>query len=80
MDYHNLSTNWLVYGVWFPTASTVSTGPWYRIYDAFSKSYLYSFDQNEYNTLGTRGFSLQGASGLVMDSPATVTGVSNIAW
>ncbi len=80
VDANNLSTNWLVYGVWLPTAATVRTGPWYRIYDPFSKSYLYSFDQNEYNTLGSRGFTPQGISGLVMDSPTTVAGVSNIAW
>ncbi len=80
VDYNNLSTNWLVYGVWLPTQTTVSAGPWYRIYDPFSASYLYTFDANEYNTLGTRGFVLQGASGLVMDGPTTVGGVTNIAW
>jgi hypothetical protein len=80
VDYNNISTNWMVYGVWFPTATTVNTGPWYRIFDPFSNSYLYTFDQNEYNTLGSRGFVQQGISGLVMDSPATVGGISNIAW
>ncbi len=79
-DHNNLSTNWLVYGVWFPTQTTVSTSPWYRIYDPFSKSYLYSFDKNEYDTLGTRGFALQGISGLVMDGSTTVGGVPNMAW
>jgi uncharacterized protein (TIGR03437 family) len=79
-DYNNITTNWLVYGVWDPTTTSVNTGPWYRIYDPFSNSYLYTFDQNEYNTLGTRGFVLQGISGLVMDSPTTVGGISNIAW
>jgi uncharacterized protein (TIGR03437 family) len=79
-DYNNATTNWLVYGVWFPSLTTVSAGPWYRIYDPFSKSYLYSADQNEYNTLGARGFQLQGISGLVMNGPSTVGGTSNIAW
>ncbi len=80
VDYNNLSTNWLVYGVWFPTATSVNAVPWYRIYDPYSNSYLYSADQNEYNTLGTRGFVLQGISGLVMDTPTFVGGISNIAW
>jgi hypothetical protein len=80
VDYNNLSTNWLVYGVWFPAQTTVNAIPWYRIYDPFSKSYLYSADANEYNTLGSRGFTLQGTSGLVMDGATTVSGVSNIAW
>src|SRR5207237_20006 len=44
VDYNNLSTNWLVYGVWFPTQSAVNAAPWYRIFDPFSGSYLYSFD------------------------------------
>jgi uncharacterized protein (TIGR03437 family) len=79
-DYNNLSTNWLVYGVWFPTQTSVTTGPWYRIYDPFSKSYLYSADTNEYNTLGARGFAQQGVSGVVMSGPTTVGGISNIAW
>jgi uncharacterized protein (TIGR03437 family) len=79
-DYNNLSTNWLVYGVWFPTQTTVSAGPWYRIYDPFSKSYLYSADSNEYNTLGARGFRQEGISGLVMSGATTVNGTSNIAW
>jgi uncharacterized protein (TIGR03437 family) len=79
-DYNNFSTNWLVYGVWFPTQTTVTAGPWYRIYDPFSKSYLYSADQNEYNTLGAEGFVQQGISGLVMNGATTVGGVSNIAW
>jgi uncharacterized protein (TIGR03437 family) len=79
-DYNNLSTNWLVHGVWFPTQTTVSAGPWYRIYDPFSKSYLYSADTNEYNTLGARGFAQQGVSGLVMNGATTVNGISNIAW
>jgi hypothetical protein len=80
VDYNNLSTNWLVYGVWFPTQTSVTTGPWYRIYDPFSNSYLYSADTNEYNTLGARGFVQQGISGLVMNGATTVSGVSNIAW
>jgi uncharacterized protein (TIGR03437 family) len=80
VDANNLSTNWLVYGVWFPTQTTVTAGPWYRIYDPFSSSYLYSADSNEYNTLGARGFSQQGISGLVMNGPTTVGGTSNIAW
>ncbi len=79
-DYSNYSTNWLVYGVWFPTTVNVNAAPWYRVYDPFSNTYLYSFDVNEYNTLGARGFLLQGMSGLVMDSPSTISGVSNIAW
>jgi uncharacterized protein (TIGR03437 family) len=79
-DYNNLSTNWLVYGVWLPTQTSVTSGPWYRIYDPFSKSYLYSADTNEYNTLGVRGFVQQGISGLVMSGPTTVGGISNIAW
>lgn len=80
IDYNNLTTNWLVYGVWFPTQTTVHAGPWYRIYDPNTKTFLYSADQNEYNTLGAEGFTLQGTAGLVMDSPAAVGGVSNIAW
>jgi uncharacterized protein (TIGR03437 family) len=80
VDNNNLSTNWLVYGVWFPTQTSVTTGPWYRIYDPFSNSYLYSADTNEYNTLGARGFVLQGISGLVMNGATTVSGISNIAW
>jgi uncharacterized protein (TIGR03437 family) len=79
-DSNNVSTNWLVYGVWFPTRTTANAIPWYRIYDPNSKSYLYSADQNEYATLGARGFALQGISGLVMDNAATVAGVSNQAW
>ncbi len=80
VDYNNISTNWLIYGVWFPTQTTVNAGPWYRIYDQFSNSYLYTFDQNEYNTLEARGFVLQGISGLVMDGSTTVGGISNMAW
>ncbi len=80
VDDNNLSTNWLVYGVWFPTQRSVNAIPWYRIYDPFSKSFLYSADQNEYNTLGARGFTLQGVSGLAMDSPTTVGGVSNLPY
>ncbi len=80
VDYNNLSTNWLVYGVWFPAQTTVNAGPWYRVYDPFSNSYLYTFDKNEYDILGTRGFALQGISGLVMDGATTVGGVPNIAW
>src|ERR1017187_4307965 len=38
VDYHNVSTNWLVYGVWLPTQTTVNASPWYRIYDPFSSS------------------------------------------
>jgi uncharacterized protein (TIGR03437 family) len=79
-DYNNISSNWLVYGVWFPTQTSVTAGPWYRIYDPFSNSYLYSADPNEYATLGTRGFVQQGISGLVMSGPTTVGGISNIAW
>jgi uncharacterized protein (TIGR03437 family) len=79
-DYNNISSNWLVYGVWFPTQTSVTAGPWYRIYDPFSNSYLYSADSNEYNTLGARGFVQQGISGLVMSGPTTVSGISNIAW
>jgi uncharacterized protein (TIGR03437 family) len=79
-DYNNLSTNWLVYGVWFPTQTSVTAGPWYRIYDPFSNSFLYSADTNEYNTLGARGFVQQGISGLAMNGPTTVGGTSNIAW
>jgi hypothetical protein len=74
VDYHNVSTNWLVYGVWLPTQTTVNASPWYRIYDPFSSSYLYTFDLNEYNTLGAQGFVLQGISGLVMDGSTTVGG------
>ncbi len=80
VDYNNLSTNWLVYGVWFPATTTVTAGPWYRIYDPFSKSYLYSADPNEYATLGAKGFVQQGISGLVMNGTTTVGGVPNIAW
>jgi uncharacterized protein (TIGR03437 family) len=80
VDTNNSSTNWLVYGVWNPTQSSVNAGPWYRIFDPFSNSYLYSFDKNEYDTLGARGFVLQGTSGLVMDGSATVGGISNMAW
>jgi hypothetical protein len=80
VDHNNRSTNWLIYGVWLPAASTVSARPWYRIYDPFSKSYLYSSDKNEYDTLGARGFVHQGVSGMVMDSPATVGGISSLAW
>ena len=80
VDYNNLSTNWLVYGVWFPTQTTVNAIPWYRIYDPFSNSYLYSANPNEYSTLGARGFVLQGISGLVMDGSTTVGGISNMAW
>lgn len=80
VDYNNNTTNWLVYGVWFPTQTTFSTGPWYRIYDPNSNSFLYSSDQNEYNTLGAQGFTLQGTSGLVMTGPMTVANVPNIAW
>jgi uncharacterized protein (TIGR03437 family) len=79
-DYNNISSNWLVYGVWFPTQTSVTAGPWYRIYDPFSNSYLYSADSNEYSTLGARGFVQQGISGLVMNGPTTVGGTSNIAW
>jgi hypothetical protein len=68
----------MVYGAWMPTATTVSADPWYRIYDPFSKSYLYSVDRNEYNTLGTRGFVLQGISGLAIDRPTTLAGVLNL--
>jgi uncharacterized protein (TIGR03437 family) len=78
-DYNNLSTNWLVFGVWFPTQTSVTTGPWYRFYDPFSNSYLYSADTNEYNTLRARGYPLQGVSGLVMNGPTTVSGISNLA-
>jgi uncharacterized protein (TIGR03437 family) len=80
VDYNNMSSNWLIYGVWFPAATTANTGAWYRLYDPFSKSYLYSFDKNEYDTLVARGFVGQGVSGLVMDSPTTVGGISNLAW
>jgi uncharacterized protein (TIGR03437 family) len=80
VDYNNLSTNWLVYGVWFPTQTSVTAGPWYRIYDPFSNSYLYSADPNEYATLGARGFVQQGISGLAMNGPTTVGGTTNIAW
>ncbi len=80
IDNNNLSTNWLVYGVWFPAATTVTATPWYRISDPYSKTYLYTSDANEYRVLGTEGFTQQGASGLVMTGPATVAGVSNIAW
>ena len=80
VDYNNVSTNWLVYGVWLPTQTTVHASPWYRIYDPFSDSYLYTFDPNEYTTLGTEGFVLQGISGLVMDGSTTVGGISNMAW
>ncbi len=80
VDHNNLSTNWLVYGVWFPAQTTVGASPWYRIYDPFFGNYLYSFDKHEYDTLGTQGFVLQGISGLVMDGPATVGGVSSMAW
>jgi hypothetical protein len=79
-DVYNNSTNWLVYGVWFPTQTTVTAGPWYRIYDPFAPSYLYTSDQNEYNTLGAQGFVLQGTSGLVMNGPTTVSGISNTAF
>ena len=80
VDYHNATTNWLVYGVWFPTQTTVTAGPWYRVYDPNSKSYLYTADSNEYNTLGAEGFVQQGTAGLVMNGSATVGGISNIAW
>jgi uncharacterized protein (TIGR03437 family) len=80
VDYANQSTNWLVYGVWYPTQTSVTAGPWYRIYDPFSKSYLYSADQNEYNYLASQGFQQQGSAGLVMSGPGTVGGLSNIAW
>ncbi len=79
-DYNNTSTNWLVYGVWFPTVTPVTASPWYRIYDPNSNSYLYSDDPNEYNTLGAEGFVQQGISGLVMNGPTTVSGISNIAF
>jgi len=78
-DYKNISSNWLVYGVWFPTQTSVTAGPWYRIYDPFSNSYLYSADSNECSTLGARGSVQQGISGLVMSGPTTVSGISNIA-
>ncbi len=80
VDTNNVTTNWLVYGVWFPGTTTVLATPWYRIYDPFSKTYLYSSDPNEYSTLRARGFLQQGTSGLVMTAPTTVAGVSNIAW
>ncbi len=79
-DYNNLSTNWLVYGAWFPTTTKVSTVNWYQVYDPNSKTYLYTSDPNEYATLGSRGFVQQGILGLVMDSPTTVAGASNIIW
>ncbi len=79
-DYNNFSTNWLVYGVWNATQTTVNANPWYRIYDPFSNSYLYTADKNEYDTLGARGFAQQGVSGLVMDGATTVGSSSNIAW
>jgi trimeric autotransporter adhesin len=79
-DYNNLSSNWLVYGVWFPTQTTFSTGPWYRIYDPFSKTYLYSADANEYSFLGSQGFQQQGISGLIMTGPGSIAGVSNLAF
>src|ERR1035441_10139713 len=66
--------------LWLPTQTTVNAGPWYRIYDPFSDSYLYTFDPNEYTTRGAEGFVLQGISGLVMDGAATVGGISNMAW
>jgi uncharacterized protein (TIGR03437 family) len=80
LDYNKRSTNWLIYGVWLPNATSVNARPWYRIYDPFSRSYLYSSDKNEYDTLGARGFVHQGISGVVLDSPTTVGGISNSAW
>lgn len=79
-DYANQSTNWLVYGVWFPIQTSLTTPNWYRIYDPNSKSYLYSADQNEYNALGAEGFAQQGISGLTMSGPASVSGTSNLAF
>ena len=47
--------------------TTVNAIPWYRIYDPFSNSYLYSADPNEYSTLGSRGFTLQGINAFTFD-------------
>jgi len=78
-DYYNNTTNWLVYGAWFPTQTSVNAFGFYRIYDPNSHSYL-NGDINEYNYLGTQGFTQLGEAGLIMDSPGSVGGVSNIAW
>ena len=79
VDTNNLSSNWLVYGAWFPTQTTVNTFGFYRIYDPNSHSYL-NGDLNEYTYLGTQGFTQLGLAGQIMDSPGSVGGVSNIAW
>jgi uncharacterized protein (TIGR03437 family) len=77
-DSQGASSDWLPFGIWYPTPLAASKITRYRLYFPVTKEHLYTTDLNEYNVLGTRGWNQEGADASVFNGPATVNGVSTV--
>ena len=69
-DNERATSNWYIYGDWWPGAPAAAIVNRYRLYDPYSHTHHYTTDLNEYNTLATEGFTPEGASGQVPNNPA----------
>lgn len=69
------SSGWFLVGAYWPGNVTGVPVNRYRIYNPGSGSHIHTTDYNEYVTLGTWGFILEGVTGKIYSAPATVSGV-----
>jgi uncharacterized protein (TIGR03437 family) len=64
----------------FYTDTAGSLIPLYRLYSNVTKEHLYSTDENEYNVLGTEGWSQEGIVGQLISGPNVVSAVQSIPY
>lgn len=69
-DTGGLSSGWYALGAWYPNSAAQLVNR-YRVYSPASSTHFHTTDLNEYLTLGSWGFQLEGVSGRVYNSPGT---------
>jgi uncharacterized repeat protein (TIGR01451 family) len=52
----------------------------YRLYNDATKEHLYTTDLNEYDTLGTQGWTQEGTAGSLLDNPGDFNGVTAVPY
>ncbi len=74
-DAQGVTAPWLAMGIWYPAGQTGTATAWYRLYDPYSRSHAFTTDLNEYNTLGTRGYTQEGSVGQIYNAPGNLGSV-----
>ena len=77
-DNGGLASDWLLLGSWWPNSGTSAVVNRYRLYNPFSVSHLHTTDLNEYNVLGTRGFTQEGVGSRIFTGPAAAGSVTAV--